>query len=83
MRSELAELGIIDIEENQKVNNKQDDEIMREIKLCQNELYKVNECNIRELNRLRHAVNKDLARQEYVNKLEAIDSKVSTVFILI
>lgn len=60
----------------------EEDEIVQEIKLCHAELLTMNEHNRRELNRLRNIVNKDITRQEFVQKLDEVDNKVKCVIFL-
>lgn len=83
LRNELAELGILNLEENKQEKekiNEEPDEILQKIELYQQQLRTLNESNVRELNRLRHAVNRDLTRQEYVNKLNEVDNNVMDIY---
>lgn len=81
LRNELVELGILNLEENKKDKmNEEPDEILQKIQLYQQQLRTLNESNVRELNRLRHAVNRDLTRQEYVNKLNEVDNNIMDIY---
>jgi transcriptional adapter 3 len=53
-----------------------DDEILQEIKKCQQELAAVNEYNVEELKRLKAIVTKDLKRQEIKAALDKVDNQV-------
>lgn len=84
MRKELVDLGILNsVEEDMKptanVYN-EDDQILEEIKKCQQELTTVNEHNKKELNNLRYLINKDMARQELNEKLEKVDGQVMDIY---
>lgn len=76
LRKELVEQGILDVDDLPKTYPP-DDDILLEIKKCQQELSVVNEHNISELNKLRTIVAKDLRRQEVKNALNKVDNKVS------
>ncbi|GLV43059.1 transcriptional Adaptor 3 [Carabus blaptoides fortunei] len=80
LRNELVELGILDPDDDPKSAMQEEDEIVQEIKLCHAELLTMNEHNRRELNRLRNLVNKDITRQEFVQKLDEVDSKVMEMY---
>lgn len=81
LRKELVEQGILDVEDLPKTYPPEDD-ILLEIKKCQQELSVVNEHNISELNKLRTIVAKDLRRQEVKNALNKVDNEVRDVMIL-
>lgn len=53
-----------------------EDEILMEIKKCQQDLAVVNEHNQQELHKLRTSVAKDLRRQEVKGALDKVDNQV-------
>lgn len=84
MRKELVDLGILnsaeeDMKPTQNISS-EDDQILEEIKKCQQELVTVNEHNKRELNNLRYLIDKDMVRQELNEKLEKVDSQIMDVY---
>lgn len=84
MRKELVDLGILNsVEEDMKPASNvysEDDQILEEIKKCQQELVTVNEHNKRELNNLRFLIDKDMVRQELNEKLDKVDSQIMDVY---
>lgn len=84
MRKELVDLGILnsneeDIKPPPNLTN-DDDQILEEIKKCQQELVTVNEHNKRELNHLRYLIDKDMVRQELNEKLDKVDGQIMDVY---
>ncbi|GJQ68220.1 hypothetical protein Trydic_g10760 [Trypoxylus dichotomus] len=79
LRKELVEQGILDVEDLPKTYPP-DDDILLEIKKCQEELSVVNEHNISELNKLRTIVAKDLRRQEVKNALGKVDNDIMSMY---
>lgn len=57
-----------------------EDEILSEIKKCQQELTTVNEYNIEELNKLKTAVINDLHSNEVKEQLEKVDKQVLDLY---
>lgn len=84
MRKELVDLGILNaVEEDMKPSTNvytEDDQILEEIKKCQQELTTVNEHNKRELNNLRYLIDKDMVRQELNEKLEKVDNQIMDIY---
>jgi transcriptional adapter 3 len=74
LKKDLVEQGILSVEDLSK--NMPDDEILQEIKKCQQELAAVNEYNVEELKRLKAIVTKDLKRQEIKAALDKVDNQV-------
>ena len=74
LKKDLVEQGLLSVEDLSK--NMPDDEILQEIKKCQQELATVNEYNVEELKRLKSIVAKDLKRQEIKGALDKVDSQV-------
>ncbi|KRT79482.1 hypothetical protein AMK59_6364, partial [Oryctes borbonicus] len=79
LRKELVEQGILDVEDLPKTYPPEDD-ILLEIKKCQEELSVVNEHNISELNKLRTIVAKDLRRQDVKNALNKVDTEIMSMY---
>jgi transcriptional adapter 3 len=73
LKKDLVEQGILSVEDLSK--NMPDDEILQEIKKCQQELAAVNEYNVEELKRLKAIVTKDLKRQEIKAALDKVDNQ--------
>jgi transcriptional adapter 3 len=78
LKKDLVEQGILSVEDLSK--NMPDDEILQEIKKCQQELAAVNEYNVEELKRLKAIVTKDLKRQEIKAALDKVDNQVLEVY---
>ncbi|KAL3290213.1 hypothetical protein HHI36_023572 [Cryptolaemus montrouzieri] len=78
LKRELVDQGILSMEDLQKSST--DDEVMTEIKRCQNELITVNEYNKAELNKLRNNVAKDLRRQDIKEALDKCDNKIMELY---
>lgn len=57
-----------------------EDEILLEIKKCQQELATVNEHNVKELNKLRSIVATDQKRQEVKEALDKVDKQVMEMY---
>lgn len=74
LKKDLVEQGLLSVEDLSKTMP--DDEILQEIKKCQQELQTVNEFNVEELKRLKSIVVKDLKRQEIKAALDKVDSQV-------
>lgn len=53
-----------------------DDEILQEIKKCQQELATVNEYNVEELKRLKSIVTREIKAQEIKTALDKVDNQV-------
>ncbi|KAJ8955320.1 hypothetical protein NQ318_003413 [Aromia moschata] len=64
----------------QKLNNVPEDEILTEIKKCQQELATVNGYNIEELNKLKTVVYNDLQSNELKEQLEKVDKQVLDLY---
>nr|CAI5832440.1 unnamed protein product [Callosobruchus analis] len=71
---ELMEQGILSLEDLAKAAA--DDEIMSEIKKCQQELKSMNKYNLEELTKLKAIVLDDLRCIELKEKLEKVDKQV-------
>ncbi|KAK9890256.1 hypothetical protein WA026_010366 [Henosepilachna vigintioctopunctata] len=78
LKKELVDQGLLTMEDLQKTTP--EDEVLSEIKKCQNELITVNEYNKIELNKLRNNVAKDLRRQEVKESLDKCDSKIMELY---
>lgn len=72
---ELVEQGILKPDDIQRVLTP-DDEILQEIKKCQQELAAVNEHNVQQLNKLKDIVTRDQRRLEVKEALRKIDKQV-------
>lgn len=68
------EQALLNLEELQK--NPGDDEILTEIKKCQQELKSVNTYNLNELTKLRRVVQSDIQKQQVKEELEKVDNQV-------
>ncbi|XP_071054596.1 transcriptional adapter 3-A [Onthophagus taurus] len=79
LRKELMEQGILDVDDLPKTFPPEDD-ILLEIKKCQQELAVVNEHNIKELEKVRTMVAKDLRKQEIKMALSKVDNKVMAMY---
>lgn len=85
MRKELVDLGILNNTDEdikpplQTITPENEDQILEEIKKCQQELVTVNEHNKRELNHLRYLIDKDMLRQELNEKLDKVDGQIMDV----
>lgn len=73
--TELVQQGILKQEDAKKVLSP-DDEILQEIKKCQQELAAVNEHNVRQLNKLKMFLIKDQKRLEVKAALKQLDRQV-------
>lgn len=71
---ELVEQGVLKPKDVQKVLTP-DDEILQEIKKCQQELFAVNEHNIQQLNRLKDTVSRDQRKIQVKMALRTIDKQ--------
>nr|XP_023023537.1 transcriptional adapter 3 [Leptinotarsa decemlineata] len=78
LKKELIEQGIITMEDLAK--NMPEDEILAEIKKCQQELTTVNEYNIEELNKLKTIVMNDLHSNELKEELQKVDKQVLDLY---
>ncbi|XP_056645519.1 transcriptional adapter 3 [Diorhabda sublineata] len=78
LKKELVEQGILTIED--LTMNAPEDEILSEIKKCQQELTTVNEYNLEELNKLRSLVLNDLHSNEVKEQLEEVDKEVLDLY---
>ncbi|CAH1103237.1 unnamed protein product [Psylliodes chrysocephalus] len=78
LKKELMEQGILTLEDITK--SMPEDEILSEIKKCQQELTTVNEYNIEELNKLKTAVINDLHSNEVKEQLEKVDKQVLDLY---
>ncbi|KAJ8934867.1 hypothetical protein NQ314_013141 [Rhamnusium bicolor] len=78
LKKELVEQGILNIEDLTK--NIPEDEILTEIKKCQQELTTVNEYNIEELSKLKTVVCIDLHSNELKEQLEKVDKQVLDLY---
>ncbi|XP_044260968.1 transcriptional adapter 3-A [Tribolium madens] len=78
LKKDLVEQGLLSVEDLSKTIP--DDEILQEIKKCQQELTAVNEYNVEELKRLKCIVVKDLKRQEIKAAMDAVDGEVLEVY---
>lgn len=72
LKKNLVEQGILSVDDLAKM----EDEVLLEIKKCQQELIAVNEYNVEELSRLKAVVLKDLQKQEIEAMLKKVDSQV-------
>ena len=77
MRKELEEQGVIDPNDDDEEDN---DEILEELKRCQNELRAVSTHNLHQLKRLQKAAREELVRQELRNKLAEADAEVMDAY---
>jgi len=95
MRKELIELDLFDPNDLQNVIiwkksglfliifvQDQEDEILEELKLCHEELRRVNEHNVKALHRLLNCATEEMGRQELRRKLHFIDSQVHLCLII-
>ncbi|CAG9855153.1 unnamed protein product [Phyllotreta striolata] len=78
LKKELMEQGIITLEDMSK--SIPDDEILSEIKKCQQELTTVNDYNIGELNKLKAVVENDFHSNELKEQLEKVDKEVLDLY---
>ncbi|KAG5883742.1 hypothetical protein JTB14_008584 [Gonioctena quinquepunctata] len=78
LKKELMEQGILSIEDISK--NMPEDEILTEIKKCQQELATVNEYNIEELNKLKSVVVNDLNSNDLKDHLQKVDKQVLDLY---
>ncbi|XP_019865503.1 transcriptional adapter 3-B isoform X2 [Aethina tumida] len=72
------EQALLNLEELQK--NPGDDEILTEIKKCQQELKSVNTYNLNELTKLRRVVQNDIQKQQVKEELEKVDNQVLDLY---
>jgi transcriptional adapter 3 len=79
VRKELEEQGIINPgdDDDDDVDN---DEILEELKRCQNELKAVSSHNVHQLKRLLQAAKEEMVRQELRNKLQKADQEVMDAY---
>ncbi|KAJ8923560.1 hypothetical protein NQ315_010139 [Exocentrus adspersus] len=78
LKEELLKQGIITTDDLNK--NMPEDEILTEIKKCQEELVTVNSYNMEELNKLRSVVCNELQSNELKEHLEEIDKQVLDLY---
>nr|CAI5832439.1 unnamed protein product [Callosobruchus analis] len=78
LMKELMEQGILSLEDLAKAAA--DDEIMSEIKKCQQELKSMNKYNLEELTKLKAIVLDDLRCIELKEKLEKVDKQVLDLY---
>jgi len=78
LKKQLIAQGILEPEDLHK-SFPPEDEILMEIKRCQEELAAVSKHNVSELNRLREAVAKDLKKQEIKSQLDKVDKQILAV----
>lgn len=81
VRKELEEQGILDpnddaLEAAGLANLDDNDEILEELKRCQNELRGVSTHNLGQLKRLLKAAKEEMVRQELRNRLAKADTEV-------
>ncbi|XP_017777042.1 PREDICTED: transcriptional adapter 3 [Nicrophorus vespilloides] len=79
LRKELVDQGILDVEDLPKTYPP-DDEILMEIKKCQQELEVVNKHNISELHKLKSLVDKDIRKQDVKAALDKVDTQVLNMY---
>ncbi|CAH0562257.1 unnamed protein product [Brassicogethes aeneus] len=72
------EQTILNLEEVPK--NTENDEILAEIRKCQQELKTINEYNLEELKKLKTVVENDLQKQQVKEELEKIDNQVLDLY---
>ncbi|XP_059490807.1 transcriptional adapter 3 [Neocloeon triangulifer] len=73
MRKELMEMDLFDPKE---LQHEADDEIFEELKLCHEEMNRVNEHNVKSLQRLLKCATEEMGRQEIRRKLHQIDAQL-------
>lgn len=77
VRKELEEQGIFEYNESP---DPEDDEILQELKRCQEELKLVNAHNVQQLKRLLRLANEEMVRQDLKRKLQQADNEVLEMY---
>ncbi|CAG9771627.1 unnamed protein product [Ceutorhynchus assimilis] len=75
---ELVEQGILTKEDVQQ--EQPEDELLKEIKKCQDELFTINEYNLDELNKLRSAVLNDIHCNQLKDDLDKVDKQLLDLY---
>jgi transcriptional adapter 3 len=84
IRKELEDNGLLDLDfdvyPSSDTNLNEDDEVLKELQRCQNELKMVSSQNQLQLRSLLNAAKQDLVQQETQRKLQAADAEVVDAF---
>jgi len=81
LRKELEDQGILSSDEDDKNGGGGGDEILEELRRCQNELRAVSTHNANQLKRVLGAARSELVRQELRNRLASADTEVWSSFL--
>ena len=80
MRKELEEQGLLnpddEDDDDTKIKQEDNDEILEELKRCQNELRAVSGHNLQQLKRLLKSAKEEMTRQELRNRLQVRSYKL-------
>eukprot|EP00095_Tigriopus_kingsejongensis_P012371 maker-scaffold190_size271632-snap-gene-0.23 protein:Tk12371 transcript:maker-scaffold190_size271632-snap-gene-0.23-mRNA-1 annotation:"hypothetical protein CAPTEDRAFT_174003" len=80
VRKELEEQGLLDSNEDESAPEDDNDEILEEMKRCQNELKAVSTHNLGQLKRLLKCAKEEMVRQELRNRLQKADEDVMEAY---
>lgn len=78
VRKELEDQGMLDCSDAPK--DVADDEILQELKRCQNELKLLSAHNVQQLKRLLKLANEEMVRQDLKRKLQQVDNEVIEMY---